>query len=273
VIDGVGFLDSAPANDRVYGVEFPSVFQFPAPSAATRLTTDLTPLSVAAFYYGELTFTTNTELNYDPQVGFNNAPTGAMLTPGGANFGATATPPQVSSVGVNAGQTNTTQRSRVTSIDVTFNTAVTFAGAVANAFTLTRNSDNAIVNFTATATVNGMGQTVVALNNFPDGPATQFNSLADGNYTLTALANQISAGGTQMAANFTFGSVPTDRLYRFYGDVSGDRRVDISDFGFFSAAYLQGPGANVPALDFNQDGRLDITDFGQFSLRYFTTLP
>jgi hypothetical protein len=54
--------------------------------------------------------------------------------------------------------------------------------------------------------------------------------------------------------------------------MTGDRRVDISDFGFFSLAYLT--SANFkPALDFNNDGRIDIADFGQFSVRFFTSLP
>ena len=54
--------------------------------------------------------------------------------------------------------------------------------------------------------------------------------------------------------------------------MTGDRRVDISDFGFFSLAYLTPANYNA-ALDFNNDGRIDIADFGQFSVRFFTTLP
>ncbi len=73
-----------------------------------------------------------------------------------------------------------------------------------------------------------------------------------------------------MAANYTFGDA--QGLFRFYGDMNGDRRVDISDFGFFSLAYLQPANYNA-ALDFNNDGRIDIADFGQFSVRFFTTLP
>jgi hypothetical protein len=48
--------------------------------------------------------------------------------------------------------------------------------------------------------------------------------------------------------------------------------VDISDFGFFSLAFLNQANYNA-ALDFNNDGRIDIADFGQFSVRFFTTLP
>ena len=71
------------------------------------------------------------------------------------------------------------------------------------------------------------------------------------------------------------GFIGGDRVqsfHRFFGDVTGDRRVDISDFGFFSLAYLTPANYNA-ALDFNADGRIDISDFGQFSVRFFTTLP
>jgi hypothetical protein len=160
------------------------------------------------------------------------------------------------------------QRSRVTSLKVTFSAPVTFATTAAAAFTLTRNSGGTVA-FNATATVNGLGQTEVVLDNF-SGAATEFGSLADGRYTLTALANQISAGGVNMASNFTFGD--PQGLFRMYGDVTGDRRVDIADFGQFSLAYLT-PANYIPALDFNNDTRIDIADFGQFSVRYFTSLP
>ena len=80
--------------------------------------------------------------------------------------------------------------------------------------------------------------TVVTLNNFT-GTEIESGSLRDGNYTLTALANQVNVGGTPMAANFVFGDQTTENFYRFFGDVANlDRRLDISDFGFFSLAYL-----------------------------------
>ena len=124
------------------------------------------------------------------------------------------------------------------------------------------------MNFTATANVIN-GVTVVTLNNFT-GPETQFGSLRDGRYTLTALASQISANGQQMASNYTFGDA--QGLIRFFGDMNGDRRIDISDFGFFSLAYFSSPNYNA-ALDFNGHGLIDVTDFGQFSVRFFTNLP
>jgi hypothetical protein len=181
-------------------------------------------------------------------------------------------------VAVNAGQANTVQRSRVTSITVTFDAQVTFGGPVGSAFTLSRTGGGA-VNLSATATVIG-GVTVVTLTSFT-GSETQFGSLADGRYTLTAIASQISAGGVQLDGDgdgqpgddYIFGEA--QGLFRFFGDHNGDRNVDIADFGLFSSTYGLNSGQSgfISAFDFNNDGVIDIADFGQFSIRIFTVLP
>src|SRR5207253_8076850 len=126
----------------------------------------------------------------------------------------TAAYPHVASTRVNDGNV---QRSRVTSLTVTFDTQVTFASTVAAAFTLTRNGGGS-VNFGATSSVVG-GVTVVTLTKFT-GTETQFGSLRDGRYTLTALASQISANGRPLDGNgdgtggdnYTFGD--TQGLFR-----------------------------------------------------------
>jgi uncharacterized delta-60 repeat protein len=167
------------------------------------------------------------------------------------------------------------QRSRVTSITVRFSSIVAFSGPTANAFTLVRTGGGA-VNFTANVSVEN-GGTVVVLTNFT-GSETEFGSLRDGRYTLTALAAQISAGGQALdgdadgapGGNFVFGDA--QGLFRFYGDINGDRHVDIADFGLFSQSIFN-PGSYNAAFDFNNDGVIDIADFGQFSLRIFTVLP
>jgi hypothetical protein len=170
------------------------------------------------------------------------------------------------------------QRSRVTSLTVTFNYAVSFAGSVASAFTLTRTGGGA-VNFSATASVVN-GVTVVTLNNFT-GSETEFGSLRDGRYTLIAFASQISANGQSLDGdadgtpgdNYTFGDA--QGLFRFFGDVNGDRHVDIADVGLFSSTFNLSTGQPgfIAAFDFNGDGHIDIADFGQFSIRFFTVLP
>jgi len=167
------------------------------------------------------------------------------------------------------------QRSRVTTLSVTFSAPVNFGGTVASAFTLTRNGGGS-GNFVATASVVG-GVTVVMLSNFT-GSETESGSLRDGRYTLTALASQITFGGLQLDANgdgtpgdnYTFGDA--QGLFRFFGDINGDRHVDIADFGLFSQSLFN--AANyIAAFDFNNDGTIDIADFGQFAIRMFTVLP
>lgn len=173
--------------------------------------------------------------------------------------------PNVSSVVVNDGGS---QRSRVTSLTLTFDRVVQFTGDPANAVVLARDGTGASVTFTATvSTFNNL--TTVTLSNFT-GSETQFGSLRDGRYTLTVRSNQVSTAGQQMAGDFIFGEA--QGLYRFFGDVNGDRRVDIRDYGLLSVAYLQQGNYNS-ALDFNGDGRIDIADLGQFAVRYLTTLP
>jgi Dockerin type I domain len=164
------------------------------------------------------------------------------------------------------------QRSRVTSLTIAFNSVVDFAGSVASAFTLTRDGGGA-VGFSGSAS-NATGVTVVTLNAFT-GAETNFGSLRDGRFTLTALASQISNASGQLngGTNYTFGEA--QGLFRFFGDVNGDRHVDIADFGIFSGTFnshSNDPGF-LAYLDFNGDGAIDIADFGQFSLRIFTPLP
>jgi hypothetical protein len=166
----------------------------------------------------------------------------------------------------------------VTSLTVRFNAQVTFAGSVAQAFTLARSGGGAVA-FTATASVVN-GATVVTLSGFT-GSETEFGSLKDGRYTLTALAAQINVGGAALdgdgdgvaGGNYVFGD--QQGLFRFFGDINGDRHVDIADFGLFSATFNLSTGQTGfnTAFDFNNDGHIDIADFGQFSIRLFTVLP
>jgi hypothetical protein len=183
-------------------------------------------------------------------------------------------PPRVTDTQVNGGAV---QRSRVTDLAVTFDSQVTFASSPGVAFTLTRVSDGAPVNFTATAIVVG-GVSVVVLDNFT-GPATQFGSLADGRYTLTALASQISAGGAALAGGGPNGNYvsPTDtfggtglRLYRLFGDASGDGVVDATDLGLFRSTFnANNSQANyLGYLDADNSGAIDASDLSQFRTRF-----
>jgi hypothetical protein len=188
----------------------------------------------------------------------------------GLRVGVTATAPTVSATQINDGSA---QRSRVTSLQVTFNTQVTFSGAVQNAFALTRTGGGS-VSFQASASVIG-GVTVVTLNNFTGTETDGFGSLNDGRFTLTALAAQITAGGVQLnnGTNYTFND--TQGLFRLYGDVNGDQTVNGFDLGFFRNAFgTQTGDANyLSYLDLNGDGVINGFDLGQFRTRFGTMLP
>jgi len=183
---------------------------------------------------------------------------------------------QVTSTQINDGSM---QRSRVTSLTVTFNAQVTFLITPGTAFTLARNSDGAIEQFTATAAIMG-GVTVVTLRNF-GGNASQFGSLADGRYTLTALASQISLAGQPLDGNgdgtagdnFTLND--TAGLFCMFGDINGDQIVNGLDFGLFRNSFgTQAGDANYSSdFDFNGDGVINGFDFGQFRTRFGTMLP
>jgi hypothetical protein len=186
-----------------------------------------------------------------------------------ANFSITAAPPHVQSVAVNDG--TSPQHSMVTSMTVTFDTVVNFASTPAAAFTLSRIGGGAVGSFTATQQVLG-GVTVVTLNGFT-GDETQNGSLADGRYILTVIASQVSTAGGQLAGNNTF--TDADGLFRFFGDINGDRAVDIADFGQFTGSFNlhTGDPGYIAAFDINNDGAIDIADFGAFSTRLFNPLP
>src|SRR5207244_8657071 len=112
-------------------------------------------------------------------LGFTVSYTGGSGNDVVLSFAGPVATPRVTTTVVNGGAT---QRSRVTDLTVTFSAQVSFATTPAAAFTLTRNSDGAVVTFTATSNVVG-GVTVVALNGF-GGTASEFGSLARGRHTL-----------------------------------------------------------------------------------------
>src|SRR5262249_5178654 len=130
------------------------------------------------------------------------------------------TPPAVQSVTVNAGEA---QRSVVRSLVVTFSTAVTFVGNPAAAFGLVGPGGAAGLSVAVGQTSVG---TVVTLTfsgsqTVRETPPGVTPSLADGSYTLTVFAGQVSANSQPLAGgNYSFS------FHRLFGDANGDRRVD-----------------------------------------------
>jgi len=177
-------------------------------------------------------------------------------------------PPTVSAVLVNQGAN---QRSRVTTVTVTFSQAVTLPGNPADAFTLVRQGGGSV---TLAAAVDNSGPTTVVTLTFTGG-AVNFGSLADGRYTLTVLASQVGnvngaldgdgnlAGGDDFVLVGDPATAP--RLFRLFGDNDGDGDVDAQDFGAFRGAF---GGVSNLAFDFDNDGDVDAADFGQFRARF-----
>ncbi len=167
---------------------------------------------------------------------------------------------KVLSVQVNDGSP---QRSRVTSLTVTFDSAVTLPANKADAFQLKRQSDNASVALSASMTGN-----VVTLI-FTGGPL-ELSSLADGRYTLTVLASKVNAGLLDGNSDGGAGDgyvligTPANGLFRFFGDADGDGAVAANDFIQFRLAL----GGNNPIFDFDNDGAVAASDFIQFRLRF-----
>jgi hypothetical protein len=199
----------------------------------------------------------------------------ARVAGGQADIGAfevqaAAAPPTVTGVQVNDGSP---QRSRVTSLKVTFSEAVTFPGGINAAFQLNRlgpGGPTGTVNLSAVQA----GNTVTIT--FLDGgavPTEGAGSLIDGVYQLTIVAaNVLGAGGNldgdgngTGGDNFQTPATGPGRLFRLFGDADGDGDVDAQDFGAFRAAF---GGTSNLAFDFDGDGDVDAQDFGQFRARF-----
>jgi hypothetical protein len=164
----------------------------------------------------------------------------------------------------------TSQRSELQQIVVTFDMLVSFVGNPSDAFELI--GPNGPIAVTVDTSMSPPIQTVAKLTfSGPgtEGPPTGPFSLSDGNYNLRVVANKVVAGGVNMAADVN------TSLFRFFGDVNGDRNVNGFDLGFFRNAFgtQVGDAGYLSYLDINGDGVINGTDLGQFRLRFGTTLP
>ncbi len=188
-------------------------------------------------------------------------------------------PARVADVEVNAGQANQLQRSRVTTITVTFDQTVTFVnpGDVAAAFGLSRIGGGAVGGFTATVNVQG-GVTVVTLSGFT-GAESDFGSLADGRYSLTVRASQVVGldgdGNGTPGDDYALAGTVANGLFRLFGDAEGNGVVNAFDYAQFRPTFgsSTGQAAYLDWLDFNGDGTINAFDFGQFRNRFGAGVP
>lgn len=175
--------------------------------------------------------------------------------------------PLVASVVINGGAA---QRSMVTQLQITFDQHVILPANPVDAFRLARQGDGAVVTLRAAVDDTATG-TIVTLQ-FA-GLATEGNSLADGRYTFTAVAGQISDkdgaldgdGDGIGGDDFVFvGNTTTNKLFRLFGDASGDGTVNSTDFAMFRIFF--GLGASI--FDFNNDDQTNSNDFAEFRKRF-----
>ena len=153
------------------------------------------------------------------------------------------------------------QRSVIRELSVTFSEEVSASAASFNVLNTTTNTT--YVPTVSTQLVNGKTVATLTFPNLTGG------SLPDGDYELkTIAANVTDLAGSSLDgdADGSPGGDHVDTFFRYFGDVNGDRFVNIIDFGHFRNAFLF--GANKEVFDFNGDGAVNIIDFGHFRSRF-----
>jgi hypothetical protein len=160
------------------------------------------------------------------------------------------------------------QRSMITQVVLTFNTAVTVAsGAITVNF-----RDVASPGWNEIVVVNGSGTNTITLT-FTGGPHDPVTggSLEDGNYRVTATASGITqaTSGQAMASNYT------SNFVRLFGDILGDQPVGNGDALQFRKTFGLSKGAAGFVAAFAFDGGTTIGNFDalQFRKRFGTSPP
>jgi arylsulfate sulfotransferase len=158
------------------------------------------------------------------------------------------------------------QRSMINQITVTFDgIAVLDPGAIE-----LRRQDGSQVGMHTDISVLG-GQSVAVLTF----AGTEFvgGSLADGEYTLTVIADRVhDRWGRELDGDGdgSAGGNRVDTFFRLFGDSDGDGDVDWQDRDLFASTFTE--SENVAGylwyFDFDGDGDVDGVDNGQFSRRF-----
>jgi parallel beta-helix repeat protein len=200
------------------------------------------------------------------------------------------TPLRVANVKVNDGSG---QRSEVRSLKITFSGPVTFAGGnnnAAAAFQLKHVQNGNLVGLAASVSVNHSEVTLTFSGGETDALSVQGNanavagpSLVDGRYQLSIDAAAVTdaqgftldgdgdgiPGGAYVTPTEAFGSTGL-RLWRLYGDATGDGVNDPSDLNFFRNTFNvnNSQGAYLAYLDANNDGVVDPSDLNVYRTRF-----
>src|SRR5262245_20563131 len=163
-------------------------------------------------------------------------------------------PTQFASIKIDDGSA---QRSNLRSIVVTFDRPVTFTGAPALAFVLTRTSPGAPLPMTPTVSLDNSGPFTVVTLTFTGPGVETSGSLTDGKYELRILASGITMfdGDGDLAV----GGDNILNFHRLFGDADGNGTVDSSDFAEFRKTF----GVSGPTFDFDNNGVVNSNDFAE----------
>ena len=154
----------------------------------------------------------------------------------------------------------------------TFSSAVTFPLGIGAAFQLNRTGPSGSIGaINLNVVQSGNSFTLTFVNGAAVGidPA---GSLADGAYQLTIVAANVQGVGGNLDGNgdgiagddYQTPTSGAGRIFRLFGDVSGNGKVGSEDFAIFRTAF----GGYNFAFDFNGDLNTDANDFGQFRARF-----
>lgn len=100
-------------------------------------------------------------------------------------------------------------------------------------------------------------------------PLLTGDTLAEGNYRVTLIAQHVvDYSGNAMVSDVSFD------FHRFYGDINGDRIINIADlFPFRNASFSTENDPNYnEAFDNDRDGKIDISELFLFRSRFGSTL-
>lgn len=169
------------------------------------------------------------------------------------------------------------QRSMLLSIDVVFPGNVQIGSS---AFSLLQTRGTDVDLSVSTTTANG---TTIASLSFSGSNTEASGSLADGNYQLTIDGDDIQdAQGNSFDADrdgipggqLVFGDEEVENLYRLFGDINLDRRVNVVDLlGFRQTfALMTGDASFDESFDSNLDGRVNVIDLLRFRGNFLQTL-
>ncbi len=185
-------------------------------------------------------------------------------------------------LGVVVGDSQSSQRSNIDSVHVTFDGAVDID---TDAFAVTkRGVGGGAVNSAFTTTVDEHGNTVATVT-FGGGFTRAGFNLVDGNYQLYIDPSKVRRAGTlvgldgdgdgQVGGDFVFGDEAADKFYAMFGEANGDRAVGFVDFLRFRNTFgsSRDDSSYNQDLDFNVDDAVGFIDFLAFRSRFGQDLP